>query len=70
MNRSLIRTLHALDEMDPDELVTVVYGGDHQTITVFTDVAGPIRLVEGRARVPASIARALIASGPGWSVEP
>jgi hypothetical protein len=70
VNESQLRMLRQLDATDPGEVVTVVHAGDQQNITVFADIAGPIRLVDGRARVPASVARALISSGPGWIVEP
>jgi hypothetical protein len=49
------------------ELVTLARPGGERDVTVFT-AAGSIRFLEGRARVPLSVAQEL--AGPGWSIEP
>ncbi len=50
-----------------EELVTLAKPGEERDITLLT-AAGPIRFLEGRARVPLSVAREL--AGPGWTIEP
>ncbi len=50
-----------------EELVTLARPGGERDVTLFT-AAGPIRFLEGRARVPLSVAREL--AGPGWTIEP
>ncbi len=50
-----------------EELVTLAKPGVEKDVTYLT-MAGAIRFVEGRARVPLSVAEEL--AGPGWSIEP
>ncbi len=53
-----------------EELVALVGPADQKDVTYLTE-AGPIRFVEGRARVPLSVARKLArAPRPGWLIEP
>lgn len=50
-----------------DEYVTIVSPADHKDVTYLTE-DGPIRLHEGRARVPAWLAAKLLK--PGWHTRP
>jgi hypothetical protein len=70
VNEYRTRMLHQLDAVEnPDaEYVTVARHGEHGNAVLFTG-AGPVRLFEGKARVPVSMARMLVVE-PGWSIEP
>ncbi len=52
-----------------EELVTVCKPGGEKDVT-YVSAAGPIRFLEGKARVPLSVARQLAAGRSGWTIEP
>lgn len=49
-----------------DPTVVLVSPAGHPDTTLFAE-AGPIRLIEGRARLPLSVARLHVR--PGWTIE-
>ncbi len=50
-----------------EPLVTLAKPGGERDVTLLT-AHGPIRFLEGRARVPLAVARGL--AGPAWTIEP
>ncbi len=50
-----------------DEFVTLVSPADHKDVTYLTE-DGPIRVMEGCARVPESVAKKHLR--PGWHLRP
>lgn len=62
------QNIRSLEGLENSEYVTVAKHGEHGNAVLFTG-AGPIRLLEGKARVPVSVARMLVTES-GWTIEP
>ena len=61
-------TLRAGASGEAEQLVTLAKPGPERDIVLLTQ-HGPIRFIEGRARVPLSVAEEL-SRRPGWALEP
>ncbi len=60
-----------MSEETKDEIVTLIKPyADQKDVTYLCAEAGPIRLIEGKARVPLSVARKIVEGRRGWLVEP